>query len=892
LPAHLDLLCQTSPTPAIEPDIALYLHGINRGAPEARVVWRADLDPSRSGDWPELVGLCRPLSGEALSVPLWRLRAWLRAEASGAVADGADIEGVDTSDEDGSGAIRPALLWRGRDRSHVVRRDSDVGPNDVVIVPAAYGIEGLGQPSTGFDKGLGEKGLDLWEACLSETDRPLAVRLSPDMLGAWTESSAVADLLAVVRDDEVEETTLREAVEDFLARLSEPDAEKVPPQWWKDIVRPIGAHAPVERLPGGGVILRSRSKDENKQAESDLFADDDDTLSVSGEETPLESHLQAVAYAVERIAKRCLPATLQPVLRDSALWHDAGKADERFQLLLRNGDGAAVAAGQPLAKSAFVPLSPERRTAIRKLAELPDAFRHEMLSMQLAEAWLGDKRGTPDGDLLLHLVASHHGRSRPFAPVSSDPNPAPVSFRLGEAAFELTAEERKGLVPAHRADSGVSERFWRLTRQYGWWGLAYLEAMLRLGDWYASEHGIGPAPGAASAVLSGSSGAGASPSDVDGGIPLTGLDGANPLGYLAALGVATTLGGAGFERVRLRWARSATWVPVLSGVGNMSPESLSATLAEALQGATVSAEAERTRDELESVHLTVRRKLKKQTEAIKARGLRGKERDAAWEAEVTPLEAQVGQARKAWLAALKQASPSPELALGKQINCSPEEYREDHAPALLEDALPHHREAVDLLAAFASDACADKGRVFATPFCFITGSGHQYFLDTVRELMGKADPALVERALFQPWTYDEEKLSMRWDPVEDRRYALMDRDPTASDNKSRTVWMANLLAYRALALFPSAPSHGHLATTGWTWTRKAPKLTWPIWTQPLDRDSIRSLLLDDAIQQADSDQDAARERRARGVAAAFRADRIQVGNPPLHKVNFSLSREI
>jgi CRISPR-associated endonuclease/helicase Cas3 len=32
----------------------------------------------------------------------------------------------------------------------------------------------------------------------------------------------------------------------------------------------------------------------------------------------------------------------------------------------------------------------------------------------------------------------------------------------------------------------VLERFWTLTRQYGWWGLAYLESVLRCADQHAS----------------------------------------------------------------------------------------------------------------------------------------------------------------------------------------------------------------------------------------------------------------------------------------------------------------------------------------------------------------------------------------------------------------------
>lgn len=83
---------------------------------------------------------------------------------------------------------------------------------------------------------------------------------------------------------------------------------------------------------------------------------------------------------------------------------------------------------------------------------------------------------------MLHLVASHHGWCRPFAPVVEDPEP--VMMTLDAGGIQVQASSRHGL---EAFDSGVPARFWKLVRRYGWHGLAWLEAMLRLADHRRSE---------------------------------------------------------------------------------------------------------------------------------------------------------------------------------------------------------------------------------------------------------------------------------------------------------------------------------------------------------------------------------------------------------------------
>ena len=44
LPCHLDAFVQTNPLPEPDPDVSLWLHGPDRGAPDVQIAWRADLN--------------------------------------------------------------------------------------------------------------------------------------------------------------------------------------------------------------------------------------------------------------------------------------------------------------------------------------------------------------------------------------------------------------------------------------------------------------------------------------------------------------------------------------------------------------------------------------------------------------------------------------------------------------------------------------------------------------------------------------------------------------------------------------------------------------------------------------------------------------------------------
>ena len=200
-------------------------------------------------------------------------------------------------------------------------------------------------------------------------------------------------------------------------------------------------------------------------------SDDRSTWSVS-HRVLLADHNAAVAARAEALAAgigiESMPAT---ALTEAGAWHDVGKNDARFQRLLWRGDPDGREA---LAKSGGRSTS---LAAVRRAwadAGLPAGWRHELASA--AAYW---EQTEPDGverelrDLVTRLVGTSHGRGRPLF----DHDPANAGPGHVGALKELVGEgEWESLIA-------------RTDRQWGHWGTAYLEALLRAADCMISMEG-------------------------------------------------------------------------------------------------------------------------------------------------------------------------------------------------------------------------------------------------------------------------------------------------------------------------------------------------------------------------------------------------------------------
>ncbi len=249
----------------------------------------------------------------------------------------------------------------------------------------------------------------------------------------------------------------------------EPYAESerydVADQWLDEHGRPRRGRT-FEGVPRGMRIVRAIDLSQAPEIESDdtdkpkvwtwyvdpKSADDDGSRSARAAEL-LTDHLGKAAKHAAGIARKLVAPHYADAITKAAAWHDLGKRRRVWQRSIGNLKPEVLAKSGPGMK-------PREITA----------YRHEFGSLLDVAHEPEFQTLSPEAqDLVLHTIASHHGRARPHFPLEEAFDPERPTSRSIDVARE------------------VPRRFARLQAHFGRWGLAYLESLVRTADALASQ---------------------------------------------------------------------------------------------------------------------------------------------------------------------------------------------------------------------------------------------------------------------------------------------------------------------------------------------------------------------------------------------------------------------
>lgn len=223
---------------------------------------------------------------------------------------------------------------------------------------------------------------------------------------------------------------------------------------------------------------------------------------------------------------------------------------------------------------------------------------------------------------------------------------------------------------------------------------------------------------------------------------------------------------------------------------------------------------------------------------------------------------------------LRGMANHPVLTFDKNLRIPATEFRKLAAQAV--DQELNNGTTVDqcFLAAFGCDAIhTDASEIEDTALRTMSGAGHQHFLKFMNDLATETTEVNLEEALFGPWRYRDPGPSLRFDPQDDRRYALRWKNP--SQDAGTTVRGANRLAVEGIPLFPAMPVNNKLETTSFTGHKSNNTFwTWPIWECAVSLDTCRSIL---SLATLSDKEPELTERHSRGITAVYRSQRITVG---------------
>ncbi|MEZ5786880.1 MAG: type I-U CRISPR-associated helicase/endonuclease Cas3 [Xanthobacteraceae bacterium] len=438
------------------PPVARWLHGVEGDRPQLYVAWRDEIDQLAEADSRSLKMLYDKhpiLARERLRGPLGEVLTELKKITKRRT--GQDAEEL--------AALSAILIPPSGDPiqgtlADLLENEARLSEATIVLPPAAGGLDVRGM----LDAGAGSRPfMDVADT----SDAAETQRSSSDGADAAAERMRVL----LTWNTEAERWSARQLGTGEEITLDEPEPALTVPG---AAAQTLNRVSPSRRLVQKDLVILAND-DEGEATKALLLlaqrksvASVQDNPASASSSRSIAHHLADVRSTAQEILARlgsllADEAKAGPIAEAivlAALHHDRGKDRDPWQADIGN---------RRRPEPAWTPLAKSGRSGF--VSRLSGSYRHEFGSLREAadDPIIADH---PERDLILHLIAAHHGWARPH-----------FEERHWDIADGVTEDENAAVA------AETMRRFARLQRRFGHWGLAWLEALIRAADYAASK---------------------------------------------------------------------------------------------------------------------------------------------------------------------------------------------------------------------------------------------------------------------------------------------------------------------------------------------------------------------------------------------------------------------